>query len=82
MSSLLSPFVTDKVNAKYSSVRLDLNLQAEFLWKLQFCVSVDSNALAKWKLSLPDCVHVIERSFYLDFLTPFFLALLGQRAAG
>lgn len=57
---MLFPFITDKLNAKYSLVRLDLMLQAKLLWKLQFCVSVDSNALTKWKVALPDCVHVIQ----------------------
>lgn len=47
---MLFPFITDKLNAKYSLVRLDLMLQAKLLWKPQFCVSVDSNALTKWKV--------------------------------
>ena len=59
-NSVLFPFVTDKLNAKYSLVTLDLKLQAKFLQKLQCCVSADSNALTKWKVALPGCVHVIQ----------------------
>lgn len=72
---MLFPFITDKLNAKYSLVRLDLMLQAKLLWKLHFCVSVHSNALTKWKVALPDCVHVIQgtRTFFLPGLfDPFF----------
>lgn len=57
MNSLLIP---DKLNANYSSVKLDVKLQAKSLWKLQFCVSLDNNGLTKWKVTLPDCVHVTQ----------------------
>lgn len=75
MNSLLFPFVMDKLNAKYSLVRIDLKLQAKFLRKLQFCVSVDSSALTKWKVALLDCVLVIRRTrtFFLPgVFDPFF----------
>lgn len=51
-------------------VRLDLKLQAKFSWKAQFCVSMDSNALKKWEVALPDCSHEIQRTgtFFLPGL--------------
>lgn len=58
-NSVVFPVLTDKLNAKYSSVRLDLKLQVKFIWKLQFYISVDSNALTKWEVVLAECVHVI-----------------------
>lgn len=53
-----------------SLVRLDLKLQAKFLGKVQFCVSMDSNAPKKWEVALPDCAHVIQRAgtFFLPGL--------------
>ena len=59
MNSILFPLLL--INSMLGTVwpRLDLKLKAKFLWKLQFYVSVDSNALTKWRVAFPDCVHVI-----------------------